>query len=646
MRQRIESLEQFRALQAEYMAAREAEKRKILVCCGTGCVAGGNLNVYHELKKRMDELGIPCEVSLTEHHDDSVGLKKSGCHGFCEHGPLVIIYPEGTFYCRVKPEDVEEIVESHLFKGRIVERLLYHEPLTHEQIPSYSEINFYKKQKRLVLEHCGAINPEQIEEYIAVGGYEALAKAVTTMTPQEVIDEVKKSGLRGRGGGGFPTGMKWQFAANSVNDKKYVICNADEGDPGAFMDRSVLEGDPHKVLEGMAICGYAIGADEGYIYVRAEYPLAIKRLRIAIDQAEQMGLLGKSIFGSKFSFKIHIKEGAGAFVCGEETALMASIEGRRGMPRPRPPFPAVSGLWGKPTNINNVETFANVASIITNGADWYCGFGTEKSKGTKVFALTGGENSPQALCAKLCRFGLGGVQVYVGENLSYDNENISSMKAEEAAQKQFSSLSVMMIINKDAKTLAHNVHGLNDDLFMRSKVPMTKQEIRAVSISKLMPQETDVIYDIGAGTGSCSIELALQAKRGVVYAFERNPEAVQLIEKNKELFGVENLTVIAGEASEKLEEMPVPDCVFIGGSGGNLCKMLDTIYAKNVNCRVVINAITVETLIEVVEYYKQHEAYALDIVNVFAARAKKLGAYNLMMSQNPVYIMTALKKGE
>ena len=264
----------------------------------------------------------------------------------------------------------------------------------------------------------------------------------------------------------------------------------------------------------------------------------------------------------------------------------------------------------------------------------------------KVFALTGGENSPQALCAKLCRFGLGGVQVYVGENLSYDNENISSMKAEEAAQKQFSSLSVMMIINKDAKTLAHNVHGLNDDLFMRSKVPMTKQEIRAVSISKLMPQETDVIYDIGAGTGSCSIELALQAKRGMVYAFERNPEAVQLIEKNKELFGVENLTVIAGEASEKLEEMPVPDCVFIGGSGGNLCKMLDTIYAKNVNCRVVINAITVETLIEVVEYYKQHEAYALDIVNVFAARAKKLGAYNLMMSQNPVYIMTALKKGE
>ena len=264
----------------------------------------------------------------------------------------------------------------------------------------------------------------------------------------------------------------------------------------------------------------------------------------------------------------------------------------------------------------------------------------------KVFALTGGENSPQALCAKLCAHGLGGVTVYVGENLSYDDEKVTCLTAEEGAEKTFGSLSVMMIINEDAKALAHNIHGLSDDLFIRSKVPMTKQEIRAVSVSKLMPQETDVIYDIGAGTGSCSIELALQAKRGMVYAFERNPEALELIEKNKELFGVENLTVVAGEASENLEAMPVPDCVFIGGSGGNLCKMLDCIYSKNASCRVVVNAITVETLIEVVEYYKQREGYALDIVNVFAARAKKLGAYNLMMSQNSVYIMTALKKGE
>ena len=355
----------------------------ILNCGGTGCKSAGSKEVQLAFSRAIEAKGLSDEVMVVE----------TGCHGFCEHGPLVIVYPEGTFYCQVKAEDVEEIVESHLFKGRIVERLLYHEPLTHESIPNYSEINFYKKQHRLVLENCGAINPEQIEEYIAVGGYEALAKAVTTMSPEDVIEEIKKSGLRGRGGGGFPTGMKWQFAKASVSDKKYVICNADEGDPGAFMDRSVLEGDPHKILEGMAVCGYAIGADEGYIYVRAEYPLAIKRLRIAIEQAEAMGLLGENIFGSGFSFKLHIKEGAGAFVCGEETALMASIEGKRGMPRPRPPFPAVAGLWGKPTNINNVETFGNVAAIITNGADWYAGFGTEKSKGTKVFALTGKINN-------------------------------------------------------------------------------------------------------------------------------------------------------------------------------------------------------------------------------------------------------------
>ena len=355
----------------------------VLICGGTGCKSAGSKEVQLAFSRAIEAKGLSDEVMVVE----------TGCHGFCEHGPLVIVYPEGTFYCQVKAEDVEEIVESHLFKGRLVERLLYHEPLTHESIPNYSEINFYKKQHRLVLENCGAINPEQIEEYIAVGGYEALAKAVTTMSPEDVIEEIKKSGLRGRGGGGFPTGMKWQFAKASVSDKKYVICNADEGDPGAFMDRSVLEGDPHKILEGMAVCGYAIGADEGYIYVRAEYPLAIKRLRIAIEQAEAMGLLGENIFGSGFSFKLHIKEGAGAFVCGEETALMASIEGKRGMPRPRPPFPAVAGLWGKPTNINNVETFGNVAAIITNGADWYAGFGTEKSKGTKVFALTGKINN-------------------------------------------------------------------------------------------------------------------------------------------------------------------------------------------------------------------------------------------------------------
>lgn len=355
----------------------------VLICGGTGCISSGSKKVQERFEKEIEAKGLANEVKIVE----------TGCHGFCEMGPLVIVYPEGTFYVTVQPEDVPEIVESHLFKGRIVERLLYKEPMTQERVPSYDDINFYKKQRRLVLKNCGHINPDEIEEYIAVGGYEALGKALTQMKPIEVVEEVKKSGLRGRGGGGFSTGMKWQFASQSVGDKKYVVCNADEGDPGAFMDRSLLEGDPHRIIEGMAICGYAIGADEGYVYVRAEYPLAIKRLRNAIGQAEQLGLLGNDIFGSGFNFTLHIKEGAGAFVCGEETALLQSIEGSRGMPRPRPPFPAVSGLWGKPTNINNVETFANIANIITEGADEYIKIGTDNSRGTKVFALTGKINN-------------------------------------------------------------------------------------------------------------------------------------------------------------------------------------------------------------------------------------------------------------
>lgn len=355
----------------------------VLICAGTGCVSSGAKKVEAALQAELAKRGLDKEVKVVE----------TGCHGFCEMGPLVIIYPEGTFYVRVQEEDVAELVENHLYKGRIVERLLYKEPLTAEKIPSYSEIEFYKKQMRMVLANCGHINPEIIEEYIAEGGYQALGKVVSEMTPDTVVAEMKKSGLRGRGGGGFPTGMKWEFTKNAPGTKKYVVCNADEGDPGAFMDRSVLEGDPHRVIEGMAVCGYAIGADEGYVYVRAEYPLAIKRLKIAIKQAEEMGLLGDNILGSSFSFRLKIKEGAGAFVCGEETALLASIEGKRGMPRPRPPFPAISGLWGKPTNINNVETFANVPQIITKGADWYASIGTEKSKGTKVFALTGRINN-------------------------------------------------------------------------------------------------------------------------------------------------------------------------------------------------------------------------------------------------------------
>jgi len=351
----------------------------VLICAGTGCISSGSKKVEAAFRNQLEKTGLDKEVKIVE----------TGCHGFCEMGPMVIIYPEGVFYIRVHETDVVDIVEEHLYKGRIVERLLFKEQGTLDAIPNYKDIDFYKKQMRIVLANCGHLDPEEINEYIAVGGYEALGKVLTTMKPEEVIEEIKKSGLRGRGGGGFPTGMKWGFTRNATSDKKYVICNADEGDPGAFMDRSVLEGDPHRVIEGMAICGYAIGADEGYFYVRAEYPLAIKRLQIAIAQAKEIGLIGDNIFGTGFNFHLKIKEGAGAFVCGEETALLASIEGKRGTPRNRPPFPAISGLWGKPTNINNVETFANVPSIITKGAKWYSAIGTEGSKGTKVFALTG-----------------------------------------------------------------------------------------------------------------------------------------------------------------------------------------------------------------------------------------------------------------
>jgi NADH:ubiquinone oxidoreductase subunit F (NADH-binding)/(2Fe-2S) ferredoxin/ferredoxin len=351
----------------------------VLVCTGTGCTASGSPAVYKALQEELSRRKLDREVMLVE----------TGCHGMCEMGPIVVIYPEGAFYCRVTAEDVPEIVEEHLYKGRLVERLLYTVPNEMTKVPHYKDIPFYSKQHRVVLRNCGYINPEHIEEYIARDGYQALAKALLEMTPEKTLDEVKRSGLRGRGGAGFPTGLKWEFARKAAGDKKYIICNADEGDPGAFMDRSVLEGDPHTLIEGMLLGAYAIGADEGYIYCRAEYPLAIKRLKNAIAQAEEYGLIGDNIMGTDFSFHMHIKEGAGAFVCGEETALMASIEGKRGMPTPRPPFPAQSGLWGKPTNINNVETWANVPTVILNGADWFSSIGTEKSKGTKVFALTG-----------------------------------------------------------------------------------------------------------------------------------------------------------------------------------------------------------------------------------------------------------------
>jgi NADH-quinone oxidoreductase subunit F/NADP-reducing hydrogenase subunit HndC len=355
----------------------------VLVCGGTGCASSKS----DLIKKRFEEKII--EMNL----DKEVQVISTGCFGLCEEGPIVVIYPEGSFYAKMQINRVDRIVEEHLYKGRIVREFLYEESFADEKLKSLNQIDFYSKQKRVALRNCGLINPENIEEYIARDGYEALGKALTEMTPDEVIKVVKDSNLRGRGGGGFPTGAKWSFAAPNKADQKYIICNADEGDPGAFMDRSVLEGDPHAVLEAMAIAGYAIGASKGFVYVRAEYPIAVKRLEIAIGQAKTMGLLGKNIFESGFDFDVEIRLGAGAFVCGEETALMASIEGKRGMSRNKPPFPAVSGLFGKPTIINNVETLANIPQIIINGAKWFKSFGTEKSPGTKVFALGGKINN-------------------------------------------------------------------------------------------------------------------------------------------------------------------------------------------------------------------------------------------------------------
>ncbi len=361
----------------------EMVRAHVLCCGGTGCTSSGCEAIIKEMEAQLAANGLEKEIKVI----------KTGCFGLCALGPVMIVYPEGCFYSRVDVKDVKEIVEEHLLKGRIVKRLLYQETVQEDNIKSLNEVDFYKKQTRVALKNCGVIDPENIDEYIALDGYKALGKALTEMSREDVIEEIKKSGLRGRGGGGFPTGLKWQFASNSQNEQKYVCCNADEGDPGAFMDRSILEGDPHSLIEAMAIAGYAIGANQGYVYIRAEYPIAVKRLQIAINQAKEYGLLGENIFGTDFSFDMEIRLGAGAFVCGEETALMTSIEGKRGEPRPRPPFPAVKGLWERPTILNNVETYANIPQIINKGADWFTTMGTEKSKGTKVFALGGKINN-------------------------------------------------------------------------------------------------------------------------------------------------------------------------------------------------------------------------------------------------------------
>ena len=380
--------EDIQVVRERYKVALEAQKKKILVCAGTGCVAGGSLEIYAELVRMIDETGIPCVVSLEkEPHDDSVGVKKSGCHGFCEMGPLVRIEPQGWLYIKVKLEDCAEIVEQSILADRVVDRLTYRKNDQH--YPTQEEIPFYKKQTRLVLEHCGHIDATSLQEYLAIGGYKAFEKALFDMSPDEIVKVIDESNLRGRGGGGYPAGRKWSQVKRQKSEVKFVVCNGDEGDPGAFMDRSVMEGDPHRMLEGMMIAGIACGAAYGYIYVRAEYPLAISRLEAAIAQNRTFGLLGDNILGSGRSFDIKISKGAGAFVCGEGSALTTSIEGKRGMPRVKPPRTVEQGLYGKPTVLNNVETFANVPLIINRGAAWYKSIGPEKSPGTKAFALTG-----------------------------------------------------------------------------------------------------------------------------------------------------------------------------------------------------------------------------------------------------------------
>jgi len=361
----------------------EFYRSHVLVCAGTNCVLNGSKVIEKALSEELVKRGLTKEVKIVE----------TGCFGICDHGPSMIIYPEGVLYCRLKVEDIPEIVEQHLLKGRIVERLLYREPLEPKPVQTYSEVDYYKKQQRIVLRNCGIINPEVIEEYIARGGYEALGKALTQMTAQDVIEEMKKSKLRGRGGAGFPTGLKWDFTRKASGEQKYVVCNADEGEPGTFKDRLILEGDPHSIIEAMAIAGYAVGADKGFVYIRGEYTLSIERLKQAIRQAHNLGFLGEDIFGSGFAFDIEVREGAGAYVCGEETALLESIEGNRGEPRFKPPYPTNEGLWGKPTLINNVETLANVPSIIQKGGDWFKAIGTERCAGTKVFTLTGDVNN-------------------------------------------------------------------------------------------------------------------------------------------------------------------------------------------------------------------------------------------------------------
>ena len=498
------------------------KQRTILVCHGSGCISGKAIEIWEALEKAVSEL-----------NRNDVRVDFTGCHGFCQQGPIAVVEPEGIFYTHVSVGDVPEIVQSHLRDGQPVERLFYRDPVSGEAIPYHKDIDFYAKQQRIVLRNCGRLNPERIEDYIDHDGYQSLKKVLLKMTPEQVIDEVKRSGLRGRGGAGFPTARKWEFCRNAPGEVKYLICNADEGDPGAFMDRSTMEGDPHTVIEGMVIAAYAIGATEGYIYIRAEYPLAVKRLRIALKQAEEKGFIGENILGSKFSFKIHVKEGAGAFVCGEETGLLASIEGKRGMPRSRPPFPAISGLWGKPTTINNVKTLAVLPVIIAEGAEKYASVGSEKSKGTAVFALTGKiSNSglievPMGISIREIVYGIGGG---IPQNRNF--------KAVQTGGPSGGCLPASMLdlpVDYESLTQAGSIMGsggmvvMDEDTCMVDVARYFLSFTQAESCGKCVPcrlgtkQMLDILEDITKGEGRIEdmdllLDLAEQVKAGSLCA--------------------------------------------------------------------------------------------------------------------------------
>ena len=609
-------------------------KKQILICCGTGCRANGSMNVVDAFRSEIEKSDADADVIPQ--------IKTTGCNGFCENGPIVKIMPDNLVYYKVKPKDVPEILEKSVLEDQEIPRLMYKDN-EGNRVRSQEENPFYAHQQKLALRHIGKIDAENIEDYLELGGYEALRKALQ-MTPDEVITEVEESGLRGRGGAGFPAGRKWRTAASYDNFPKYVACNGDEGDPGAFMDRSILEGDPHAVIEGLAIAAIAIGAEEGFFYIRDEYDLAVKHVKKALEDAEARGIIGKSVMGSSKRLHLSVVRGGGAFVCGESTALMASVEGRVGEPRAKYIRSVQKGLWNQPTVLNNVETLANIPLIIRDGGKKFAEIGTETSTGTKVFALVGNSGGISELCRKLCGYGMSGVRVHIGERLSYPDEKISSGTPGDFSDYETDGLSVVLLENPQPERVV--TPGIPDEAFLRDKVPMTKEEVREICMCKLRLTEDAVVYDIGGGTGSVSIEAARLAVRGTVYSIEKNPSAVALIRENKKKFAADNLEIIEGLAPGALRELPAPTHAFLGGTSGNLAEIMELLYEKNPSLRVVITAITLETVAEAVRYFKGNPRFEEpDIAQISAAKGRTAGSYHLMMGQNPVYIISSTGNG-